>query len=215
MHPKEADTRNRMRARIARLARALLPLADVATERLVDELCRQTDISVRAFRGLFPTDDDLIRAVNQQILDECAERLQGAAGGVEASGDEALDLQSAARALAEAWPMDWATLTIRSRERAAALMARDGSRPDALLDTERGYAPAILEALVGVFTRIGREFVWEPLLAARVITLAYERSFEAWALAGGDERDFPASPFTTHTLPRILAGVSRPIAVRA
>ncbi|WP_448808515.1 hypothetical protein [Agromyces bauzanensis] len=200
--------RSAARTRVLTLARALLPLSDGVSNDLVAELCSQAGISVPAFRRLFPTNADLLRGMNQQLIDECATRLSAATDRFRPpTGDD--DLKAAAVALAEAWPMDWAALTIRSRERADALAGRI-PHPE-VVEAERSFVPALLDAFLTLMVRLNRQFVWPPVLAVRVVILAYERSFEAWIMAGGNERTFASSPFVTHTLPQILAGLSRPI----
>lgn len=195
------------RARIIALARSLLPISDGVSEDLVRELADQTGISVRALRTLFPTNADLLRAVNEQLIAECAQRLSHATDSVPPGSSE-MTLQEAARALAESWPMDWASLTIRARERANALAGRTGVTE--VIAAERAFVPALLDAFLTLMARLDRRFVWEPVLAVRVVILAYERSFEAWVMSGGDERTFPTSPFVQQTLPQILDGLSEP-----
>lgn len=201
------------RARLVALARTILPVSDGLTPALVTELCHQAGLTHATFRTLFPEDVDLLRAVNDALVEECAARLGGAAAHVTRTGTEEEQLAAAARALAEQWPMDWASLSIRARERADALSTGTALRE--VLDAERRFVPALLDALLAVMARLDRQFVWEPILAVRVIVLAYERSFEAWVMGGGDERTFPDSPFVQQTLPAILAGVSAPVATRA
>ena len=202
------DPRSTARARVLTLARAMLPLSDGISDELIGDLADGAGVSVRALRTLFPTNADLLRAVNQQLIDECAGRLTSAAGRfTPVSPDD--DLREAAVALAEAWPMDWASLVIRSRERADALAGRTGHAEVA--DSERSFVPALLDAFLTLMARLNRQFTWEPVLAVRLVILAYERSFEAWVMSGGDERTFATSPFVQQTLPQIFAGISAPL----
>lgn len=192
--------------RIIRLARALLPITDRITDEFVHDLSNEVGIAPAAFRTLFPTNDDLLREVNQHLIQECMDRLRVLPDGVL---DGTVDLATAARSLATAWPIDWAGVTIRAKERAAALT--NPQLAQTVLSAERSYAPAILEVLVELLRRTGRRFSWPPLLAARVVLLTYERSFEAWLMSGANERAFPESPYVRETLPRLLDQITEPL----
>ncbi len=196
-------------ARVLTLARAVLPLSDGISDELVREICHQAGLNLPTFRTIFHSNDDLLRKVNQALVEECSARVAEAAEGFTPLPGES-DLQAAARSLAEAWPMDWASLSIRSRERANAVSRRIGVSE--VTASERRFMPALLDSFLTMVGRLEREFSWPPLLAVRVIILSYERSFEAWVMDGGDERTFASSPFVRRTLPEILDQVTSPLA---
>ncbi len=77
------------------------------------------------------------------------------------------------------------------------------------MESERAFLPALLDAFELLLSRIDREFEWQPALAVRVVILTYERSFESWILAGGNESSFSESSYVRNTLPALLLGVSR------
>ncbi len=79
-----------------------------------------------------------------------------------------------------------------------------------MIESERAFLPALLEAFELLLSRIGRRFEWQPALGVRVVILTYERSFESWIASGGNEKSFPESSYVRHTLPALLLGVSRP-----
>ena len=207
---RPAEVRAAARSRVLTLARALLPASDGVSDDLVSEIADQANLSMRSFRTLFPTNADLLRAVNDELIRECAERVAAVSHKVE-PGSSAENVRAAAEALALAWPMNCASLSIRAHERARALSDQT-FRPE-VAQIERAYVPALLDAFLSLMARLERRFVWPPVLGVRVVILAYERSFESWILSGGDERNFHTSPFVQETLPQILIGLSTPISV--
>ncbi len=205
------SAREASRARVITLARILLPTWDGSLSALTAELSREAGIREVGFRALFPEDRDLLRAVDRELLEECAQRLRSAAERFDpaAHGDENPEVALSV-ALAEARPLDWNSLTIRLRERQ--LATSTGIRSEDVIASEKAFLPALLEAFELLLARIGRRFEWQPALGVRVVILTYERSFESWVLAGGNEQSFSESPYVRQTLPALLLGVSRPLA---
>ncbi|MBS1673360.1 MAG: hypothetical protein JSS74_05280 [Actinobacteria bacterium] len=202
-------TRRQSRARVITLARIMLPTWDGSLPALTAELRRESGLADGTFRTLFPTDRDLLQAVDHELLEECAQRTRSAAESFDPEDHPGETPETAISiALAHARPLDWSSLTIRLRERQ--LAASTGARSEDVLESERAFLPALLEAYELLLARIGRRFEWQPALAVRVLILTYERSFESWILAGGNEKSFAESTYVQHTLPALLLGVSRP-----
>jgi hypothetical protein len=195
--------------RTARAARILLSTGTEITDALIADLCDQIGMHPRGFRNLFPTNEALLDTINDDLIEECASRLRH---GVEqfhptALGDEGFI--QAATTLARAWPLDRSGLIIRASRRLRAL--RDVNSGQSALDGDRRYVGELTDVLTLLMERLQREFLWSTALAVRVILDTYERSFEAWVLAGHDENDFPDSPYVQRTLPRLLSEVSNPV----
>jgi len=201
-------SRRRRRAQVITLARTALPTWGGSLPELVADLRRETGLSDGAFRTLFADDRDLLRAVDHELIEECAQRVRSAAMAFDPDQhpEEALETAISV-ALARARPLDWSSLTIRLRERQ--LAASTGARSEDVIASERAFLPALLEAFELLLSRIGREFEWQPALAVRVVILTYERSFESWILSGGSESSFSESSYINNTLPALLLGVSR------
>lgn len=202
-------SRRQSRARVITLARIMLPTWDGTLPALTAELRSEAGLGDGAFRTLFPTDRDLLHAIDLELLEECAHRVRSAAESFDPDQhpDQAPEV-AMSTALARARPLDWNSLTIRLRERQ--LAASTGARSEDVLESERAFLPALLDAFELLLSRIGRRFEWQPALGVRVVILTYERSFESWILSGGNEKSFPESSYVRHTLPALLLGVSRP-----
>jgi hypothetical protein len=202
--------RHELRRRVTRAARAALATRGEITDAIIADICEQTGIHPRGFRNLFPTNESLLDAINDELVEECASRLRH---GVEhfhpAVGGDA-GLLEAAIVLASAWPLDRSGLLIRASRRLLALRHPDSGH--SALEGDRRFVGELTDTFTLLMTRLGREFSWPTTLAVRVILDTYERSFEAWLLAGQKEGSFPTAPFVQRTLPRLLEGVSRPVA---
>lgn len=208
--PRVEATRRANRARVITLARIMLPTWRGTLAALTAELRRESALGEGAFRTLFPTDRDLLHAVDVELLEECAQRVRAAAENFDPAEHEGEDLPLALSvALAEARPLDWSSLNIRLRERQ--LAASTGARSEDVIESERAFLPALLDAFELLFSRIGRRFEWQPALGVRVVILTYERSFESWIMSGGNEQSFADSPYVRQTLPALLLGVSATI----
>ncbi|WP_217181024.1 hypothetical protein [Streptomyces sp. AC495_CC817] len=208
LSPRASMLRRQRRARVIVLARAALPTWDGSLQELIAELRKEAGLSEGAFRTLFAEGRDLLRAVDHELIEECAQRVRSAATGFvpEQHPGEAPE-HALSVALARAHPLDWSSLTIRLRERQ--LAASTGVRSEDVMESERAFLPALLDAFELLLSRIDREFEWQPALAVRVVILTYERSFESWILAGGNESSFSESSYVRNTLPALLLGVSR------
>lgn len=194
--------------RITRAARASLSSGAELGDAVIADVCEQIGMHPRGFRNFFPTNDALLDAINDDLVEECASRLRH---GVEEFRPTALGdvgFLEAAIALARAWPLDRSGLIIRASRRVRAL--RDVNSGQSALDGDRRYVGELTDVLSLLMQRLQREFAWPTTLAVRVILDTYERSFEAWVLAGHDENDFPDAPYVQRTLPRLLSEVSRP-----
>ena len=203
-------SRRQSRARVITLARIMLPTWDGSLPALTAELRREAGLAEGAFRTLFPSDRDLLHAVDHELLEECAQRVRSAAESFDPDDHPGQSAEVAISAvLARARPLDWSSLTIRLRERQ--LAASTGARSEDVIESERAFLPALLEAFELLLSRIGRRFEWQPALGVRVVILTYERSFESWILSGGNEKSFPESSYVRHTLPALLLGVSSPV----
>lgn len=196
----------RSRARVARAARLSLAYDGRLTDQTRADVCEQAGVPPSAFRTLFPSDDDLLDRVNELLVQECEMRLRTVVDAFKWNGSESSGLMEAALALARSRPIDRAVLLIRSERRLAALRSRVEAEP--VVVAERRFVAALSDVLTDLLSRLGRRFVWRTELAVRVILDTYERSFEAWMLAGHDETDFDSSPFVSRTLPTILASTS-------
>lgn len=203
-------SRRQSRARVITLARIMLPTWEGSLPALVAELRAETGLGDGAFRTLFPADRDLLHAVDHELLEECAQRVRSAAESFDPEQNPGVPPEVAMSvALADARPLDWNSLTIRLRERQ--LAASTGARSEEVMESERAFLPALLDAFELLLSRIGRRFEWQPALGVRVVILTYERSFESWVMSGGNEKSFSESSFVRHTLPALLLGVSRPL----
>lgn len=204
---KVAQHRSDVRRRLVLAARISLARGGGVTDRLVADICGQAGTHPYAFRQLFPTADDLLDAVTDLLVVECASRLRA---GVDAFVAPATGspFEAAAVALAEAWPLDRGGLVIRAERRLRVLRTDDGSDP--VLAAERRFVGELGDVLDDLMARLGRTFAWPSRLAVRVILDTFERSFEAWILRGNPEAAFPSSPFVRRTLPTILEELTRP-----
>lgn len=207
--PRAEATLRANRLRAVTLSRTLLPTWTGSMSEFCEEIRLESGISIPSFRALFPADSDLFLAIEQQLLEECADRVRSVADRFEAqdrSGEDAV--AALAVALADAQPLDWSSLTIRLRERQ--LAAVSGSRREEVVQSERAFLPSLIDAFEALLASVGRRFEWRPILAVRVILLTYERSFESWVVSGESERSFSESAYIRQTLPELLLGVSRP-----
>ncbi|MBC7763057.1 MAG: hypothetical protein H7201_14945 [Candidatus Saccharibacteria bacterium] len=82
-----ARQRASTRRRITVAARVSLATGGGANERLVSDVCEQIGLHPHAFRSLFPTDDVLLDAVNDLLVEECAQRLRGGVSAFTPKGD--------------------------------------------------------------------------------------------------------------------------------
>ena len=195
-----------MERRIITAVRVSLSSGGGLDENLVADVCEQVGVHPHAFRLMFPTDDDLLDAVHAVLVDECAARLRAGVDRFEASAAET-KYGDAARALAEAWPLDKGGMIIRAERRVRALAGRADGRMVA--QSERQFVGVLVDVLTDLMGKIGRTFSWTPALAVRVILDTYERSFEAWILDGNAELEFHDSPYIRRTLPTLLEELSR------
>lgn len=208
--PRTEATLRANRARAVTLSRALLPTWAGTMAAFCEEVRRESGIGIPAFRTLFPADADLFLAIEQELVEECADRVRSVAESFRPAGDSLdADVAALAVALAEARPLDWSSLTIRLRERQ--LAAASGSRREEVVQSERAFVPSLTAAFEALLASIGRRFEWRPMLAVRVILLTYERSFESWVVSGQSESSFATSAYIQQTLPELLLGVSRPV----
>ena len=206
--------RSATRRRIAVAARVALAAGEGVSPPLLADLCEQVGASVRGLRRLFPTDESLLDAVYELLVDECADRLRAGVAAFPAgtsapagSDESATRFFRAARALAEAWPLDRGGFIIRSERRLRALRElRDGG---AVTEGERRFVLALSDAIGELLSKIGRDFAWPTTLAVRIIVDTWERSFEAWLLDGHRESEFAKSPYIARTLPTLLEQLSR------
>lgn len=196
----------RARQRTVVAARMALSFTGEVTPQLVADICDQTGLHPSAFRTLFPTEDVLLDAVNDLLVDECAERLRTAVDNFRPPCGDLSDFVSASVALANAAPIDRGGLVIRARRRLNAL--RTLSHADAVAIAERHFIRAVEDTLADLMTKLGRSFAWPTGLAVRVILDTYERSFEAWMLAGNDEHRFRESSYVLRTLPDLLVRIT-------
>jgi AcrR family transcriptional regulator len=194
--------------RIVAAARASLSGGGGLTEHMVADICEQVGVHPHAFRQFYPTDDELLDAVHDILVDECAERLRGSVARFRPT-DGALRFAEAATALADAWPLDRGGMIIRAERRLQALRRNADGRM--VTAAERRYLQALTDVLVAMMATLRRQFRWAPALAVRVILDTYERSFEAWILEGGDEATFATSPYIKRTLPTLLEELSAPV----
>lgn len=207
--PRHDAVVRRQRMATITLARTLLSNWSGSWLEFGDELRREAGMSRPTFRALFATDGDLLLAIEQQLLDECAERVRSLAERFDpGEHPEHPPAVALAIALADARPLDWSSLTIRLRQRQLAVSS--GVRSQEVMASERAFLPNLIEAFDALTQRIERRFSWQPALATRVIILTYERSFESWVLAGGTEQMFSSSPYVRQTLPEIILGVTEP-----
>ncbi|TFC72040.1 hypothetical protein E3O45_13610 [Cryobacterium sp. TMS1-20-1] len=56
-------------------------------QKLVSDVCKQIGLHPHACRSLFPTDDVLLDAVNDLLVEECAQRLRGGVSAFTPKGD--------------------------------------------------------------------------------------------------------------------------------
>jgi AcrR family transcriptional regulator len=194
------------RSRVTVAARAALGATGELTDVLVADICEQSGIHPFAFRTLFPSNDDLLDAVNARLVEECADRLRSGVATFTPPEDPGSTLSDAAVALAKAKPLDRGGFLIRARWRLTAIQQqRDAAT---VAQAERRFVSALTGIFGELFEKLGRRFHWPPKLAVRVILDTYERSFEAWILAGNSEHDFSESPYVRRTLPRLLEKTS-------
>lgn len=195
-----------LKRRVAVAARISLSAGHALDGRLITDISANVGVPARALRVLFPTDDALLDAVNDMLVDQCVDRLRG---GVDRFAPESAEskFRDASRALAQSWPLDRGGIMIRADRRLNALKSRGGG--EEAVAAERRF----LGLLIGVFTdlmsKLGRTFSWPPALAVRVILDTYERSFEAWILCGNSEAEFHRSPYVERTLSTLLAELSQ------
>jgi len=119
------------------------------------------------------------------------------------AGSDREDLAAAAAVLALARPLDRGGLIIRAHRRLNGL--RNPGNADSVAEAERRFLGELVDIFAALVAKTGRRFTWNKHLAARVIVDTYERSFEAWMLAGNDEHRFHESSYIRGTLPVLLA----------
>jgi len=186
-------------------ARASLSAGGGLDRHVIIDVCERVGIHVHSFHQIFPTEDDLFDAVHKSIVEDCNLRLRAGIDRFEAT-DSATKYMDAARALAEAWPIERGGMTIRADRRARAL-AGSVNGPS-LLASERRFVQSLQGILADLIYKIGRAFDHSPALATRVILDTFERSFEAWILEGHSESRFGDSPYVGRTLPTLLEQLS-------
>ncbi|NEN04996.1 hypothetical protein G3T36_03845 [Diaminobutyricibacter tongyongensis] len=190
-------------------ARASLPLDGSLTTQSIADICAQAGLNAGAFRQLFPSDQALLDAVHEVLVDECVQRLRS---GVDRFATDATDssdesaIARAAVAIARSSPLDRTSLIIRSQRRVASLRSAAGMVEVA--EGERMFITALAGVFADLFEKLHRRISWPTELAVRVILNTYERSFETWLLRGADETHFFESGYVRKTLPTILAQVS-------
>jgi hypothetical protein len=201
--------RSRITAMAVSAARAVIAGNGRLDYVLLDEVSYQLERPPATLRALFVDDESLLDAVNEQLVEECADRLQAALERLTHSGDAERDIRQFARVIAQAAPLDYAGLVFRTARRWTALRSGDGSTR--AVAAESAVVDRLGLILASGFQRIGREPAWDGHLVARVLISTYERSFEAWILQGGHDTDFVDSAFIRRTLPQLLTMVSRPL----
>ena len=193
-----------VRRRLVISARLALAHDGTVTPRIVADICEQNGVHPSAFRAFFDSHDDLLDAVNDLLVEECADRLRD---GVAAFTPPAVDaIEAAARAIAESWPIERGGVIIRAQRRLHGLVSPEQTQP--VVAAEKRFALAVTQILADLLQRLGRRFDWSPVLAVRIILDSYERSFEAWILKGHSETSFVESPYVTRTLPELLRRTS-------
>ncbi len=193
--------------RITAAARVALSSGGMVTEHLIADVCEQVGVHHQAFRVFFPIDDELLDAVNDLLVDECADRLRGGVARFSPTNG-ASSFVEASIALAKSWPLDRGGMIIRANRRLRALQGGDSGGRVVL--AERRFVGALADVLTEMMTTLERRFSWQPALAVRVILDTFERSFEAWILSGRGESEFPTSPYVQRTLPTLLEELSVP-----
>lgn len=201
--------RGAVERRIVAAARIALSGGGELDDRIVNDISEAAGIHPYAVRQIFPTNDDLFEAVHAALVEECASRLQAGVDRFRAQS-ESLTPVGAARALAEAWPIDRGGVTLRADRRARALAAKVSG--PLLLTSERRFLQALLPIVESLIEALGREFNHSAALATRVILDTFERSFEAWILEGNADSRFSESPYVRRTLPALLELLSSPSA---
>ncbi|MDJ0335980.1 hypothetical protein QMG83_12160 [Salinibacterium sp. G-O1] len=204
---KIALHRSSTRRRITVAARVALATGGGVNQRLVSDVCEQVGLHPHAFRSLFPTDDVLLDAVNELLVEECAERLRGGVSAFAPTGGDS-GCAEAALALARSWPLDRSAMIIRADRRFRALHRGEGDRT--VTAAERRFVEVLTSVFDLLLLKLDRTFSWNPTLAVRVILDTWERSFEAWLLDGHTESTFSQSPYIARTLPALLEQVSEP-----
>jgi AcrR family transcriptional regulator len=174
------------------------------------EVAESIGASRSALLALFPHEDDLLDALNDDLVAEASARLHTVALAASATGDAspAEVMRSLVQAVVRSRPLDRSGLLARLERRARGLR---GSHADlSATDAERRFLVVLqheIELLVGA---VGREFTLPAPIACRAILNSYERAFEAWLLEGREESEFPASSFAIDALPALVLALSRP-----
>ena len=207
---RSEQLRRTTRQRLVAAARIALSYTGEVTPQLIGDLCAQTALHPAAFRTFFPTDDSLLDAVNDVLVEECVMRLRGGVARFVPPEDPSTALEAAAYALVSSWPIERGGVLIRARRRVSALA--EHSDAEAVVAAEKRFVGALSDIHTEVLAKVGRRFTWSTSLAVRVILDTYERSFEAWLLGGHDEGTFETSPYARRTLPTLLREMSEPIA---
>lgn len=203
----KADERKAaLKHRVALATRISLSAGHALDGRLITDISASMGVRPNALRVLFPTDDALLDAVNDMLVDQCVNRLRV---GVDRFIPESAEskFRDASRALAESWPLDRGGIIIRADRRLNALKSRGSG--EAAVAAERRFLGLLIGVLTDLMNKLGRRFTWPPALAVRVILDTYERSFEAWIMGGNSEADFHLSPYIERTLSTLLAELSQ------
>jgi AcrR family transcriptional regulator len=195
-----------LKHRVAHATRISLSAGHALDGRLIADISASVGVPPRSLRVLFPTDDALLDAVNDMLVDQCVDRLRA---GVDRFTPESTESKflDASRALAKSWPLDRGGIIIRADRRLNALKSSGGG--EAAVAAERRFLGLLIDVLTDLMNKLGRTFSWPPALAVRVILDTYERSFEAWILGGNSEAEFHLSPYVERTLSTLLAELSR------
>lgn len=201
--------RERTRQHLVAAARLALSFTGELTPQVVKDICEQVGLHPTAFASFFPTEDALLDAVNEALVEECASRLRTGVAQFEPPADAEEAFHAAANALAGSWPLERGGLLIRARRRVSALASTADAGP--VVAAEKRFSIVLAETLTEMMSKLGRRFEWSTGMAVRVILDSYERSFEAWILGGNNESTFERSPFVQRTLPELLRLTSTPV----
>jgi hypothetical protein len=205
--PKAEERRLHARRTVAVAARIRVAEGATVDDRLLSELCVAVGLHPHVGRQLFPDADSLLDTITDEVVAECAARLDAAARGFRPSvGGEGVG--EVAVTIANAVPLDRTGISVRAARRLRALRRPDDG-PGAAV-AERRFVDASAGALAQLLARVGLRFEWPEMLAARVILQTYERSLESWLLAGGEASDFANSPYIRRALPKMLARMTVP-----